>query len=320
MADVNADGKLDLVVTNDHGAQNNGSVSVLLRQRRRHVPDGTILRLAPTVLQAAVADFNGDGKPDLVVACESTAGREYFAGQRGRHVPDRHLHRRSCAPEVGRDGRPEWGWQAGPGRHHFNGGVQVVLGNGNGTFQPPVTYTPAGAGQMFAPEVADLQRRRQPRRRPAWTGRTGRCTSCAATAMARSRRRRSYAVGAGGEDMALGDFNADGVPDVATANTDAATRLRAPGRERGGRAQRHQRQRRPRRAGQRRQRHTDLGQLHRHQRRRHRLRPAARRAASSSPARCRATPSAARLRRAATSSAATPATASTSSAAAPPAT
>lgn len=57
-------------------------------------------------LAVAVADFNGDGKPDVAVANECTS-----------------LIARECA----------------------NAGLVAVLaGNGNGTFQPPVTYPSAG--------------------------------------------------------------------------------------------------------------------------------------------------------------------------------
>ena len=65
VADVNGDGKPDLVVAN-YGSN---TVSVLLGNG-----DGTfqapahLRRRRPIPLSVAVADVNGDGKPDLVVA------------------------------------------------------------------------------------------------------------------------------------------------------------------------------------------------------------------------------------------------------------
>jgi hypothetical protein len=106
IADVNGDGRLDLVVANQCVSTadcSNGVVGVLLGNG-----DGTF---QPTVTYVAgygadalaVADLNGDGHPDLVVANQCTG-----AG--------------SCN----------------------TGGVSVLLGNGNGTFQPPATYNSGG--------------------------------------------------------------------------------------------------------------------------------------------------------------------------------
>src|SRR5215469_12740269 len=72
VADVNRDGKLDLLVANQCVSLNNcntGSVSVLLGNG-----DGTFQTAVSygsgglDAHSVAVADLNGDGKPDLVVA------------------------------------------------------------------------------------------------------------------------------------------------------------------------------------------------------------------------------------------------------------
>jgi hypothetical protein len=124
VADVNKDGKLDIVVTNFCGSSGGscsdgtfpeGSVSVLLG-----TGDGTF---EPAVWYdsgwegasaVAVADVNGDGKPDLLV---------------GNCGPD------GCDPSA-------------------PGVVGVLLGNGNGTFQPPMTYpTASGVTSIKAADV-----------------------------------------------------------------------------------------------------------------------------------------------------------------------
>jgi hypothetical protein len=111
VADVNGDGKPDLLVTNSCVSSSNcanGTVSVLLGNS-----DGTF-HAAVTYDSGgngggsvAVADVNGDGRPDLVVAnnCASSG---------------------SCA----------------------NGTVSVLLGNGDGTFQTAVVYSSGGGSPI----------------------------------------------------------------------------------------------------------------------------------------------------------------------------
>ncbi|HKV80763.1 MAG TPA: FG-GAP-like repeat-containing protein [Candidatus Sulfotelmatobacter sp.] len=118
VADVNADGKLDLVVANfcsPSGCVGDGVVGVLLGNG-----DGTF-RTAVTydpggilTTSIAVGDVNGDGKPDLLVAngCGSN--------------PD-------CS----------------------SGTVAVLLGNGNGTFQTATAYGSGGYDPVSV-AVADV--------------------------------------------------------------------------------------------------------------------------------------------------------------------
>ncbi len=111
VADVNGDGKPDLVVANVNAAygNSNGSVGVLLGNG-----DGTF---QPAVAyrsgggqawSVAVADVNGDGNADLVVA------------------------------------------------NYDDNLLGVLLGNGDGTFQPAVAYSSGGSGGSIALAVADV--------------------------------------------------------------------------------------------------------------------------------------------------------------------
>jgi len=121
VADINGDGKLDIVLTNFNGAgnewdQTHGAFGVLLGNG-----DGTFQPIQSTLLSQstsylAIGDLNGDGKPDLVIS--------------------------GCC-ETNNDGL-----------------VTVLLGNGDGTFQSPVSYdsggTAGGVGGQIA--LADLNK------------------------------------------------------------------------------------------------------------------------------------------------------------------
>jgi hypothetical protein len=126
VADLNGDGKLDLVVTNfcqtsvqGDCSNNSGEVAVLLGNG-----DGTF---RPALLYStggywaysvAIGDFNGDGIPDLAVAswC-GTLGQENCFSQEGA--------------------------------------VSVLLGKGDGTFRPATVYD-AGAINSYAVALGDL--------------------------------------------------------------------------------------------------------------------------------------------------------------------
>jgi hypothetical protein len=106
IADVNGDGISDLLIADAYDSLGdlNGGVSVLLGNG-----DGTFAATTSyssggkQAMSIAVADLNGDGKPDVVVS--------NFYG-----VTD------------------------------FYGGVAILMGNGNGTFQAPVIYKTGGHG------------------------------------------------------------------------------------------------------------------------------------------------------------------------------
>src|ERR1022692_4299000 len=100
VADMNGDGRPDVVVVNYYSY----SVDVLLGNGNGTFQPAVAYRAGGTPSSVALADVNGDGKPDIVVG--------------------------------------------------NNGNVGVLLGNGNGTFQPVVTHPSGGEGQWFQTPVA----------------------------------------------------------------------------------------------------------------------------------------------------------------------
>ena len=119
VADVNGDGKPDLVVAKACGSScAEGSTSVLLGRGDGTFQLSVVYESGGSIAYSvAVADVNGDGKPDLVVA--------------------------NCGP-IGINA-----CQSG------NGLVGVLLGNGNGTFRPVVTYD-SGGSTAVSVAVADV--------------------------------------------------------------------------------------------------------------------------------------------------------------------
>ena len=147
VADVNGDGKLDVIVTNN----SDNTVGVLLGNG-----DGTF---KPAVSypsgsnsftgSVAVADVNGDGKPDLVVADEcltypdcasSTVGILLGNGNGTFQSAVTYSAGGSYATtvevaDVNGDGRPDLVVGSG-----FSDAVSVLLGNGDGTFKAAIVY------------------------------------------------------------------------------------------------------------------------------------------------------------------------------------
>jgi hypothetical protein len=178
IADVNGDGRPDLVVANNcdspgcgSASNYNGAVSVLLGNG-----DGTFH--APVAYSSggnlgnsvAIADVNGDGYPDLVVAneqcnggggCPGTVGLLLGKGDGTFNAPL--TYPAGTFPvfvaiaDVNADGHADL-VVANLFRRSDEiggGGVSVLLGNGDGTFQAPVTYS-SGGGEATSVAIADV--------------------------------------------------------------------------------------------------------------------------------------------------------------------
>src|ERR1700683_3354302 len=154
IADVNGDGKPDLIITNQSGpSDGDGSVGVLLGNGNgTFQPVVTYDSGGQGASSVAVADVNGDGRPDLLVANSGSSVGVLLANSSGTFQPavaydSGGQYTRSIAvADVNGDGNLDVAVASYAGEFNGDGVVGVLLGNGNGTFQPVVTYDSGGYG------------------------------------------------------------------------------------------------------------------------------------------------------------------------------
>src|ERR1039458_9620033 len=155
-ADLNGDGKADIVVTNECNSSNDcsqGVLSVLLGNG-----DGTFQ--APVTYptnndseSVVLADVNGDGKIDIVLASSDTGSVNVMLGNGDGTFQSAVSYDTGGVYSLGLavgdtngDGKPDImvANECSSSQNCSNGIVSVLLGNGDGTFQTAVTYNSGG--------------------------------------------------------------------------------------------------------------------------------------------------------------------------------
>lgn len=224
-ADLNGDKRDDLVVA-DEGCTfifppcpTFGSVSILIAN-----PDGTFQAAVPYAVNgypvsAAVGDFNGDGKLDLVFANGDSPGTvAVFLGKGDGTLQSPVYYASAQSPEAvavgdfNGDGKLDLA-VAGAG---FPGSISILLGNGDGTFQAHVDYS---VGQEpIAVVVADLNHDNK-----LDLAVSNDFDSTVSVLLGNGdgtfQTQRIYNPGhLSTTALAVGDFNGDGHPDLAVAN------------------------------------------------------------------------------------------------------
>ena len=186
--DLNGDGKVDLVVPNfGLDFSRSDKLRVFLGNGDGTFQAGPIYRVGSFPDSAAVGDFNGDGKLDVAVANGASPVLE--AERNGAQKEE---------PAVS------------------SGTVQVLLGNGDGTLQPAVSYATAENPVRVA--VGDLNSDGVPDLVVAEYSNTA-LSLLLGLGDGTFAPRQDYGAGRAASDVALADLNKDGKIDVAAAES-----------------------------------------------------------------------------------------------------
>ena len=247
VADVNGDGKLDLVAANAICAPSGcvtGNLGVLLGNG-----DGTFRPAEAfesggfSAESVAVADVNGDGKPDLLVAntciadgafeCVNGSVAVLFGNGDGTfQTPVSYVSEGTGASsiavkDVNGDGKPDLLVANACGNDGeygcMIGSVGVLLGNGNGTFRAAVNYAPGGY-EADSVAVKDVDGDGKPDLVVAsQCDNSGNCNGVVGVLLGNGDGtfKRMVTYGSGGyeaQSIAVADVNGDGKPDLVVAN------------------------------------------------------------------------------------------------------
>jgi len=179
----------------------------------------------------AIGDFNLDGKPDLVAGFATNYSVHLGNGDgtfQGAviHSAAKWTPVSLATGDINGDGNLDLvaacsGWYDPSTETYTNGSVLVVLGNGNGTFQAPGSYSTGRTPYSVA--VDDLNGDGWPDLAVANLGDGPAFTNGSVSVLLGNgdgtlRRAVNYVTGPGPSSVAVGDFNGDGKLDIVVAN------------------------------------------------------------------------------------------------------
>ncbi len=226
IADVNGDGKLDVIAANQCADNNctHGTLSLLLGNGDGTFQTGVSYDTGgQSSFSVAVADVNGDGKPDLLVSSQCVENNSCANGligvllgngdgtfQPAVEYNSGGVYAYALAVgDVNGDGKPDVvvANQCSSNSCH-DGSIAVLLGNGDGTFQAAAAFVTPMLGNLQTLALADFNGDHKLD-----------VASGAGNVLLLGNGDGTFQspinLGASGQGMAVGDFNGDGRPDLA---------------------------------------------------------------------------------------------------------
>jgi len=225
--DFDGDGKPDLAVTNFSSDDTRpGQLKILLSRKSGHFRKMLGNKAGRTPFSVAIGDLNNDGKLDAVVVNPYAPGKGnlsvFFGNGDGTFQPQvkrgdtKHIADTVVMGDFNGDGNLDLALTNERSRHN-DGFVSVLLGNGNGTFQAPITtatsQNPANlvAGDLNGDGKLDLIVSDY-----TTGGKQG--GTFVLLGNGNGTFQVSFLERPGSKSIALGDFNGDGIPDLAEAS------------------------------------------------------------------------------------------------------
>jgi hypothetical protein len=226
VGDFDADGNLDLAVTSLCSDPNCtlSTVSILLGNGDGTFKSQVQYKTGKGTVAVSVGDFNRDGKLDLAVTATNDSAVSILIGN-GDGTFQPYVEYQTGAAPVG----VTTGDFNGDGVLDLalttcclsdQGPVSILLGNGDGSFQPPIFYTTA-VGYLNAIETADLNGDGKLDLIATGIGygsESGGVSVLLGNGDGTFQTHVDYPLNTAVDSVAVGDFNGDGIPDLAATH------------------------------------------------------------------------------------------------------